>query len=290
MCIRDSLASGPTDDGVRAVAMHQATLVVVPTYDEVHTIAELLARVRRACPAADVLVVDDASPDGTAAVASAAAQILGGVDVLVRPTRTGLGGAYRAGFTEALSRGYDVVVEMDADLSHEPEAIPALLGAIADGCDLAIGSRYVEGGATVAWPARRRLLSRVGGRYATLLLSLDVRDPTSGFRAYRTDLLRAIGVDRVQSDGFGFQIEMTECTRTAGGRITEVPITFEERVAGESKMSAAIAVEAFGMVTRHGTQRWARRMVRAVHGATHPDGTRKHVQVQDRFFRLLAGR
>ncbi len=224
-------------------------LVVLPTYQEAENIAEVLHRVRAAAPGADILVVDDSSPDGTAAIAKAVGHDLGGVDVLVRPSKSGLGSAYRAGFAEGLDRGYDILVEMDSDLSHDPARLPALLEAVEAGADLAVGSRYVPGGSTPHWPFRRRWLSRSGNRYADVLLRLSVRDATSGFRAYRADALRRTDLGSVRADGYGFQIEMAYLVARAGGRLAERPIEFVDRVRGTSKMSARIVVEALALVT-----------------------------------------
>lgn len=225
------------------------TLVILPTYQEAENISEVLRRLRKAVPAADVLVIDDSSPDGTSEMAKIQAHELGGIDVLVRPVKAGLGSAYRTGFRHAADRGYEVVVEMDSDLSHDPYALCGLLAAIDDGADLAIGSRYVPGGSTPNWRLHRRLLSTYGNRYSSLALRLDVADATSGFRAYRTDILRRIGAESVQADGYAFQIEMVYRVANAGGRIKELPITFRERDAGASKMSMRIVAEAVVLTT-----------------------------------------
>jgi dolichol-phosphate mannosyltransferase len=223
--------------------------VVLPTYEEAENIAEVLRRLRAAVPAADVLVVDDSSPDGTAEVAKAAAHELGGVDVTIRPGKSGLGSAYRHGFREGLALGYDVLVEMDSDLSHDPAALPNLLRAVEEGADLAIGSRYVPGGSIPHWPLHRRSLSRWGNRYAARMLRMDVKDSTSGFRAYRADVLRRIELDAVRADGYGFQIEMAYRVANLGGRIAETPIEFRDRERGTSKMSFRIIAEALALVT-----------------------------------------
>jgi dolichol-phosphate mannosyltransferase len=223
-------------------------LIVLPTYNEAENIAEVLRRVRDAAPAADVLVVDDSSPDGTADLAKEAGVELGQVDVLVRPAKAGLGRAYRAGFRVGLDRGYDAMVEMDSDLQHDPAALPSLLAALDDGADLAIGSRYIPGGSIPNWPWHRRALSKYGNRYAATVLGLRVHDATAGFRAYRADVLRGIDLDSVRADGYGFQIEMTRRVARAGGRIVEVPIKFAERARGTSKMSSRIVVEALVLV------------------------------------------
>lgn len=242
-------------------------LVVLPTYEEADNIAEVLRRLRAAVPAADVLVVDDSSPDGTADVAKAAAHELGHVEVIVRPGKAGLGSAYREGFHQGMAAGYDVLVEMDSDLSHDPAALPDLLRAVEGGADLAIGSRYVAGGSIPHWPFHRRALSRWGNRYAAMMLRLDVKDSTAGYRAYRTELLRRIDLDAVRADGYGFQIEMAYRVAGLGGRIAEVPIEFRDRVRGASKMSFDIVVEAMGLVTWWGIRdRLRRRRARPPQG------------------------
>ncbi len=230
------------------------TLVVVPTIDEADNISTLLAAVRSALPTAHVLVVDDGSTDGTPELAAAAGRELGQIDVLRRDGPRGLGPAYRAGFRRGLADGYDVMVEMDADLSHDPNVLPSLIAAIEGGADLAIGSRYVPGGDTPGWPARRRLLSRAGGWYARHMLRLPVHDVTSGFRAYRAQLLHDIDLDTVTTTGYGFQIEMTDRARQAGATIAEVPIVFHDRTAGVSKMSGPIVREALLLVTLRGVR------------------------------------
>jgi dolichol-phosphate mannosyltransferase len=230
-------------------------LVVLPTYNEAENIERVLERIRRALPDGGVLVVDDGSPDGTAEIAERAGKELGGIEVLRRPGKAGLGSAYRDGFAWGLERGWEALVEMDADLSHEPEALPALVAPLADGCDLSVGSRYIPGGSIPNWAWHRRLLSEGGNRYASLLLGLGVADSTSGFRAYRADMLRRIDLGRVRADGYGFQIEMVHEVRNHGGRVTEVPIRFVDRVEGKSKMSGYIVVEALLLVTWWGLRR-----------------------------------
>lgn len=230
------------------------TLVVLPTYEEAGNIVDVLRRLRAAVPSADVLVVDDSSPDGTADLAKAAAHELGGIDVLLRPAKAGLGSAYRTGFREGVDRGYEVLVEMDSDLSHDPSVLPGLLAVVEADADLAIGSRYVPGGSTPNWPLHRRLLSRFGNRYSSLALRLDVRDATSGFRAYRTEILGRIDVESVRADGYAFQIEMAHRVANAGGRIIELPITFLDRGQGTSKMSMRIVAEALVLTTWWGVR------------------------------------
>jgi glycosyltransferase involved in cell wall biosynthesis len=231
-------------------APHDRTLVVIPTLNEAANVATVLGRVRAAVPGASVLIVDDGSDDGTPELVESLAASLGRIRVARRDGPRGLGPAYRHGFATGLADGFDTLVEMDADLSHDPVDLPAILEALDAGADLSIGSRYVDGGLTVGWPKRREALSRVGGWYARRMLGCPVRDITSGFRAYRADLLRAIDLRSIRSTGYGFQIEMTNRAHRIGAAIAEVPIVFRERTAGASKMSAGIAIEAVAMVTR----------------------------------------
>ncbi len=222
---------------------------MLPTYQEAANITEVLERIRAAAPDAAVLVVDDASPDGTADLAEHLGERLGAVEVLRRDAKSGLGSAYRAGFRHGLQAGYDVLVEMDADLSHDPATLPALLEAVAGGADLAIGSRYVPGGSIPDWSWHRRQLSRWGNRYAGAVLGLGVNDATSGFRAYTAEALARIDFHTVRADGYGFQIEMAYRVQRTGGRIVEIPIAFVDRLRGESKMSGRIVVEALVLVS-----------------------------------------
>jgi len=230
-------------------------LVVLPTYNELENIDRVLRRIRVALPAASVLVVDDGSPDGTADAAEVLGKELGSIDVLRRTAKSGLGSAYREGFRWGLDRGFDACVEMDADLSHEPEALPSLVGPLADGTELVIGSRYIPGGKIPNWRWHRRLLSRGGNIYASTLLGLHVSDATAGFRCYSASLLKRIELDQVRAEGYGFQIEMTYAARRAGAKVLEVPIRFVDRVDGESKMSTYIVVEALGLVSLWAIQR-----------------------------------
>jgi len=225
------------------------TLVVIPTYEEALNITEVLTRVRAAVPHVDVLVVDDNSPDGTADLARATAAEVGQVDVLVREKKDGLGNAYRHGFRVGMDRGYDVLVQMDADLSHDPAALPSLLNALEEGADAVIGSRYVPGGSVPHWPWYRRALSKWGNRYACFVLGMSVHDATAGFRAYRVEALHAIDVFTTRANGYGFQIETAYRVSRSGRRLAEVPIVFTDRVRGYSKMSVSVMSEELLLVT-----------------------------------------
>jgi dolichol-phosphate mannosyltransferase len=225
-------------------------VAVVPTYNEAENIEEVCRGIRAALPDAGILVVDDASPDGTAKVARELATELGDLDVLDRPGKHGLGAAYRAGLRAAIDGGADICVQLDADLSHDPATLPALVANVAHGADLAIGSRYVPGGITENWPGSRRWLSRWGNRYAAGVLGLAVNDATAGFRAYRSGALEQMEFETVRADGYGFQVEMTHRLVRIGGRIVEFPITFRERRLGESKLSNGIVREALLLVVR----------------------------------------
>lgn len=224
--------------------------VVVPTYDEIDNIDTVCRAIRTALPTARILVVDDASPDGTADRAMALAADLHGLDVLRRPAKLGLGAAYRAGLRRAIDDGAEICVQMDADLSHDPATLPALVAIVEHGADVAIGSRYVPGGITENWPRRRRWLSRWGNRYAAGVLGLAVNDATAGFRAYRASTLERMGFETVRADGYGFQIEMTHRLVKLGGRVVEFPITFRDRTHGHSKMSKSIVREALWLVLK----------------------------------------
>ncbi|HTT86372.1 MAG TPA: polyprenol monophosphomannose synthase [Acidimicrobiales bacterium] len=226
-----------------------SALVVIPTYNEAKNVEAVLRAVRGALPDAGILVVDDGSPDGTADLAEGLAPTLGQVSVLRRRAKSGLGSAYRAGFAWGLERGFDAFVEMDADFQHDPAALPALVAPVADGVDLVVGSRYIPGGSIPKWRWHRRLLSQGGNVYAAALLGLGVKDSTSGFRCYSARILQAVDLGMVRAEGYGFQIEMVRQVLDHGGTVVEVPIRFEDRVAGESKMSMAIVVEALALVT-----------------------------------------
>jgi glycosyltransferase involved in cell wall biosynthesis len=224
--------------------------VVVPTYNEIDNIERFLRAVREAVPGIPVLVVDDSSPDGTGARAEQLASELGDVEVLHRKEKNGLGHAYRAGLRRAIDGGADICIQMDADLSHDPGALAALIAIVEHGADLAIGSRYVPGGRTVDWPPLRRWLSRWGTRYAAGVLGLAINDATAGYRAYRTSVLLAIDFESVRAEGYGLQVEMTNRVVGAGAKVVEFPITFHDRTAGVSKMSKSIIGEALFLVLR----------------------------------------
>lgn len=226
-------------------------VVVIPTYSEAPTIRGVVHRVRTSVPAAEVVVVDDNSPDGTGEIADALAEQDPRVYVLHRTSKEGLGAAYVAGFQWALRRGYDAIVEMDADGSHQPEELPRLLAAL-DTADLVIGSRYVPAGKVVNWPRRRKLLSRCGNAYVRVLLGMAVRDTTAGFRVFRADTLRGIDLGEVASQGYCFQVDLAWRVARAGLAVAEVPITFVEREQGTSKMSGAVVREALWRVTQWG--------------------------------------
>jgi dolichol-phosphate mannosyltransferase len=229
-------------------------LVVVPTYNEADNVRQITERLRAAVPEAHLLVADDNSPDGTGAIADELAAADPHVHVLHRPGKEGLGAAYVAGFGWAIERGYDVVVEMDADGSHAPEELPRLLNALRD-ADLVLGSRWVPGGKVVNWPKRREVLSKGGTVYTRLSIGLPLHDATGGYRAYRREVLEKIDLDGIASQGYCFQIDLARRTWQAGFRIVEVPITFVERERGESKMSSHIVREAFWRVGVWGVER-----------------------------------
>lgn len=222
-------------------------LVVVPTYNEAANVLRVVDAVLREAPGAHVLVVDDSSPDGTGALVEGHPSYGGSLHLLTRPGRGGLGGAYRAGFTWALEAGYDQVAQMDADLSHPPDRLPALFAAL-DAADVAVGSRYVRGGGVEHWGWHRRLLSWGGNLYVRLVLGTRVKDSTAGFKAFRRDALQRIDVLDSESNGYSFQIENAWRAARRGLRVVEVPIVFTDRTAGQSKMSGSIAREALALV------------------------------------------
>ncbi|WP_244962924.1 polyprenol monophosphomannose synthase [Nocardioides dongkuii] len=235
----------PTSHGLGRVVM------VVPTYDEAENLAWILERLRRAQPGVDVLVVDDDSPDGTGRIADGLAAADPQVHVLHRSAKGGLGAAYLHGFQHALAEGYDVIGEMDADGSHQPEELHRLLDALHE-ADLVIGSRYVPGGSVVNWPRSREWLSRGGNLYVRLLLGVPVRDATAGYRLFRRSTLEKIDLASVRSTGYVFQTDMVTRALRAGLTVREVPIEFVERERGDSKMSSAVAAESLKRITLWG--------------------------------------
>jgi dolichol-phosphate mannosyltransferase len=236
---------------VTDAAAQQRVLVIIPTYNERENIELIADRVLAAVPQADLLVVDDGSPDGTGKLAEAMADANPRVNVLHRSGKAGLGAAYIAGFDWGLDAGYDVLVEMDADGSHAPEQLPRLLAALTT-ADVVLGSRWVPGGAVVDWPLRRELLSRGASLYSRMALGIDVRDATGGYRAYRREVLEGIDYAAVASEGYCFQIDLAWRALRGGYRLVEVPITFADRQRGESKMSGSIVREALWRVTEWG--------------------------------------
>lgn len=233
--------------------MSERVLVIIPTYNESENLARVLERLHTSVPDAHALVVDDGSPDGTGELADTLAAADPRVHVLHRSAKAGLGRAYVAGFRWALERGYEVLVEMDADGSHPPEQLPDLLAAMAD-ADLVLGSRYVDGGRVEDWPLHRLLLSRAGNHYTRWALRLPLRDATGGFRAARAELIDRLPFDDVASEGYCFQVDWAWRALRSGARVTEVPITFTEREFGRSKMSGSIVKEAWTRVTVWGVQ------------------------------------
>jgi dolichol-phosphate mannosyltransferase len=219
--------------------------LILPTYNEAENIGPIVRAARAQLRDDDrILVVDDNSPDGTGLIADQLAQSLEGIEVLHRPGKQGLGRAYLAGFEHALAGGAELVLEMDADFSHDPADLPRLIATAEEGADLVLGSRYVPGGSVTDWGLLRRLVSRGGSWYARKILGVEVRDLTGGFKCFRRSVLEALDLNAVHADGYGFQIELTYRTIKAGFRVVEVPIVFRERRVGESKMNARIAFEA----------------------------------------------
>jgi len=228
-------------------------LVIIPTYNEAENVRIIVDRVRRAVASVDVLIADDNSPDGTGAIADELAGADTQIYVMHRAGKQGLGAAYLAGFAWAQDRGYDAVVEMDADGSHAPEELPRLLDALGE-ADVVLGSRWVRGGKVVNWPLYRLVLSRGGNLYTRLALGMPLRDATGGYRAYRMTALEKMDVDTVASQGYCFQVDLAWRAHRNGFRVAEVPITFAERERGASKMSSSIVREALWRVTVWGTQ------------------------------------
>jgi dolichol-phosphate mannosyltransferase len=257
-------AVGPGDpDDARNSQSHGGAgqvLVVIPTYNERDNLEPLLTRLHAAVPEADALVVDDGSPDGTGELADKLAADDPRVRVLHRPGKAGLGAAYLAGFATALQGEHRVVVEMDADGSHAPEDLPALLAALSgrdggEGADVVLGSRYAPGGRVLNWPAYRNWISRGGNLYSRLALGVSIRDITGGYRAFRREVLETLPLADVESQGYCFQVDLAWRALQAGFRVVEVPITFTERERGASKMSNGIVAEAFWKVTQWGVER-----------------------------------
>jgi dolichol-phosphate mannosyltransferase len=253
-----------SDQSSRAREPLDRVLVCIPTYDERENLPMIVRRVRESVPAADVLVLDDNSPDGTGQVADQLAEADPQVRVLHRAGKEGLGMAYLAGFAWGLERDYTVIVEMDADGSHLPEQLPELLAAL-DHADLVIGSRWVHGGSVVNWPLHRKALSVGGNLYIRVLLGMAVNDATAGYRAYRSSALRSMGLDHVASQGYCFQVDLTQRAVRRGLRVREVPITFVEREVGDSKMSGDIVRESLQRITVWGLQHRAGQLRRVSH-------------------------
>jgi glycosyltransferase involved in cell wall biosynthesis len=229
-----------------------STTVIIPTYDERETISDLVTRLLSLDDVLQILIVDDNSPDGTGQLVNELAKRTSRLRLLGRPGREGLGPAYRHGYSVSMSDGASILGQMDADLSHDPEQLPALLNALRDGADVAIGSRYVNGGGVEGWSLHRQILSRLANVFVRAATGCPVRDSTAGFRAYRVSALRALEVADTTSDGYAFQIEMTLRAWSRGLKICEIPITFVEREHGRSKLSSGIAREALVSVLRWG--------------------------------------
>ncbi|MFD7444912.1 polyprenol monophosphomannose synthase [Streptomyces sp. NPDC059909] len=248
------------DGGQRRYGPLGRALVIIPTYNEAENIEPIVSRVRAAVPEADILVADDNSPDGTGKIADEIAGEDAQVHVLHRKGKEGLGAAYLAGFRWGIEHGYGVLVEMDADGSHQPEELPRLLTAL-KGADLVLGSRWVPGGRIVNWPKSREFISRGGSLYSRVLLDVPIRDVTGGFRAFRKETLEGLGLDDVASAGYCFQVDLARRAVGAGFHVVEVPITFVERERGDSKMSKDILVEALWRVTAWGIGSRANRLL-----------------------------
>lgn len=226
--------------------------VVIPTFNEADNLSSIATAVARL--GYRIIVVDDNSPDGTGAIGDELAAKSDGISIVHRPVKVGLGPAYADGFASAIASGAEIVCEMDADFSHDPSELPSLVEAVVGGADLAIGSRYVPGGAVPGWPIHRRLLSRWGNRYARLMLRTDLADMTSGFRAFRATFLEQLSPGDCEASGYGFQVEMAHRAHERGGTVVELPITFRDRILGESKMNWRIALEAIRLVTWWGVR------------------------------------
>ncbi len=228
------------------------TLIIVPTHNEAANICVLLDQLDARVPDADVVVVDDDSSDSTRALVRQRMDDTGQLRLIERPEKRGLGDAYREAFRLAIEEGYDAVVQIDADLSHDPAALPVMLAVAEQGIPVVIGSRYIPGGTVTGWPRRRTWLSRWANRYVAVMLGLAINDATAGYRVYRVEALRTIGLDDLQASGYGFQVEMTYRAVRAGLGVVEIPIAFRDRVAGQSKMDGRVVLEAFRLVTAWG--------------------------------------
>ncbi len=237
--------------------------VVSPTYNEMENIEWFLRNVGAQLPEAEVFVIDDASPDGTGDQADSLATELGGITVVHRSGKHGLGSAYRDGFDLALGQGFDIIVSMDVDRSHDPTVLPAMVAAVEGGADLVVGSRYVPGGGTANWPVHRRVLSAWGNRYTGLVLGLKVRDCTSAYRAYRAEALRVIDPGSTRAEGYAFLTELMRRASNLDLKVQEVPIVFVDRQFGTSKMSLRIIIESMLLVTGWGVRDLARRLARS---------------------------
>jgi dolichol-phosphate mannosyltransferase len=254
------------------------TLIIVPTHNEAANISTVLDEIQRHVPDTDIMVVDDASTDDTRLLVHKRIAAGERIEIVERNEKRGLGDAYLHAFRLALAAGYDAVVEIDADMSHDPAVLPTMLAVAERGINLVIGSRYVPGGSVIGWPQRRTWLSRWGNRYAAIMLGLAINDATAGFRVYRADTLRAISLEGIQAGGYGFQVEMTYRTVRKGLSVVEIPIQFRDRVAGTSKMHSGIVLEAFKLVTYWGladlfSLRRRRRAYRAAAEATSAQST-----------------
>jgi dolichol-phosphate mannosyltransferase len=248
------------DDGQRRYGPLGAALVIIPTFNEAENIKPIVARMRVAVPEADILIADDNSPDGTGKLADELVAEDSHVHVLHRKGKEGLGAAYLAGFRWGIEHGYGVLVEMDADGSHQPEELPRLLTALKS-ADLVLGSRWMPGGRIVNWPKKREFLSRGASTYSRILLGVPIRDVTGGFRAFRTETVEGLGMDAVTSQGYCFQIDLARRAVAAGFHVVEVPITFVERELGDSKMSKDVMVEAFWRVAAWGVESRTNRLL-----------------------------
>lgn len=245
-------------------------LVVIPTHQEAENIAVVIPRILAAVPDAHILVVDDASTDGTPDIAEKLDEGRNQISVLRRTSKDGLGNAYRVGFAWGLERNFDILCEIDADLSHDPKVLPELISPVVLGAQLAIGSRYIPGGAIIGWPYKRLALSRWGNRYVALMLGLAINDATAGFRAFEADIIRRCNLLDTRSDGYMFQVETTYRLVRAGARIVEIPIVFTERQLGHSKMKSSIVKEALWYVTKWGLRDMVmRRRIQATHFRDH---------------------